>query len=132
FFTLIAFTPFPLRLGIHELGYVFFGWGVLLAISSVAIAPKVRDRVGLLPALYGAFALVALDLLAMAVWTSSQTALIVLVIVAGLFLGIVNTLITETVMRVSTVERATASAAYSFVRFIGGAAAPYLAGKLAE
>ena len=26
FFTLLAYTPFPLRLGVHELGYVFFGW----------------------------------------------------------------------------------------------------------
>ena len=32
----------------------------------------------------------------------------------------------------SSVERSTASAAYSFVRFVGGAAAPYLAGKLGE
>ncbi|HEY7397522.1 MAG TPA: MFS transporter [Gaiellaceae bacterium] len=132
FFTLIAFTPFPLELGIHQLGYVFFGWGVLLAISSVWLAPRLRDAFGLMPVLYGAFALVALDLFGMALWTDSQTALILLVIVAGLFLGVVNTLVTETVMRVSTTERATASAAYSFVRFIGGAAAPYLAGKLAE
>jgi MFS family permease len=132
FFTLVAFTPFPLGLGIHELGYVFFGWGVLLAVSSVFLAPKLRAYVGLMPALYGAFAFVTADLLAMAMWTESQTALVVLVIVAGLFLGVVNTLITETVMRVSTTERATASAAYSFVRFIGGAAAPFLAGKLAE
>jgi predicted MFS family arabinose efflux permease len=132
FFTLIAFTPFPLELGIHQLGYVFFGWGVLLAFSSVFVAPRVHRRVGLLPALYGAFALVALDLLGMAIWTDSQEALIVLVILAGLFLGVVNTLITETVMRAAPGERSTASAAYSFVRFIGGAAAPYLAGKLAE
>ena len=132
FFTLLAFTPFPLRLGVHELGYVFFGWGVLLAFSSVFLAPRVRDLVGLVPALSGALALVALDLVGMAVWTESRAALIVLVIVAGLFLGVVNTLVTETVMRVSPAERATASAAYSFVRFIGGAAAPYLAGKLAE
>ncbi len=58
--------------------------------------------------------------------------LIVAVVVAGLFLGVVNTLITETVMRVSPVERSTAAAAYSFVRFSGGAIAPWLAGKLAE
>jgi MFS family permease len=58
--------------------------------------------------------------------------LIVAVVAAGLFLGIVNTLITETVMRVSPVDRPTASAAYSFVRFSGGAIAPWLAGRLAE
>jgi MFS family permease len=132
FFTLLAYTPFPLRLGIHQLGYVFFGWGALLAVSSVFVAPVVKRRLGLLPALYLAFGLVAADLAAMAIWTSSQRALIVAVIVAGLFLGVVNTLVTETVMRVAPVERATASAAYSFVRFSGGAVAPWLAGRLAE
>jgi MFS family permease len=132
FFTLLAFTPFPLGLDAHGLGYVFFGWGVLLAISSVFLAPFVRRRLGLLPALYVAFSFVAADLFAMAIWTSSQLALIVAVIAAGLFLGIVNTLVTETVMRVSPVDRPTASAAYSFVRFSGGAIAPWLAGKLAE
>jgi nucleotide-binding universal stress UspA family protein len=40
--------------------------------------------------------------------------------------------LTETVMKVSPVERPVASASYSFVRFAGGAIAPYLAGKLAE
>jgi MFS transporter, ACDE family, multidrug resistance protein len=132
FFTLLAYAPFPLGLGVHGLGYVFFGWGLLLALSSVFVAPVVRRRFGLLPALYGAFALVAADLAAMAIWTDTQLALIVAVIVAGLFLGVVNTLITETVMRVAPVERPTASAAYSFVRFSGGAIAPWLAGRLAE
>jgi ACDE family multidrug resistance protein len=36
------------------------------------------------------------------------------------------------VMDVAPVERAVASSAYSFVRFVGGAIAPWLAGKLAE
>ena len=27
FFTLLAYTPFPMHLGIHQLGYVFTGWG---------------------------------------------------------------------------------------------------------
>ena len=35
-------------------------------------------------------------------------------------------------MRVAPVERPIASSAYSFVRFAGGAVAPWLAGKLAE
>jgi MFS family permease len=132
FFTLLAYTPFPLGLDAHGLGYVFFGWGLLLAISSVFVAPVVKARLGLLPALYVAFGLVAADLASMAVWTDTQLALIVAVVVAGLFLGVVNTLVTEAVMRVSPVERPTASAAYSFVRFSGGAVAPWLAGRLAE
>ena len=59
-------------------------------------------------------------------------ALVVGVIVAGGFLGVVNTVLTGLVMEVSPVERPVASAAYSFVRFTGGAVAPYLAGRLAE
>ena len=35
-------------------------------------------------------------------------------------------------MKVSPVERPVASSAYSFLRFAGGAIAPFLAGKLAE
>ena len=51
---------------------------------------------------------------------------------AGAFLGINNTVITEAVMGAAPVERPVASAAYSFVRFSGGAIAPYAAGKLGE
>ena len=58
--------------------------------------------------------------------------LVVGIIVAGAFLGINNTLITEAVMGAAPVERPVASAAYSFVRFSGGAVAPYVAGKLGE
>jgi len=53
-------------------------------------------------------------------------------VLAGVFLGINNTLVTEIVMKVAPVERPVASAAYSFVRFGGGAIAPWLAGKLGE
>ena len=57
--------------------------------------------------------------------------LVVCVIVAGLFIGANNTLITETVM--SGAGRAAGrQRGYSFVRFGGGAVAPCLAGKLGE
>jgi hypothetical protein len=39
FFTLLAYTPFALHLGIHELGYTFTAWGLLLAIFAVFVAP---------------------------------------------------------------------------------------------
>lgn len=76
--------------------------------------------------------LFAADLAVMAVFAEHKPVLIAGTVVAGLFLGVNNTLITEAVMISAPVERATASAAYSFVRFAGGAAAPYLAGKLGE
>jgi len=58
--------------------------------------------------------------------------LIIAVIIGGAFLGVNNTLITTAVMQSSPVDRPVASAAYSFIRFVGGAAAPFLAGKLDE
>jgi MFS family permease len=132
FFTLLAFTPFPLGMGAHELGLVFFGWGLALAITSVFVAPHVQARVGTLGGIRIILTLFALVLAAMAVLTSSPPALVVLVVVSGALLGVNNTLVTEAVMKVSPVERPVASAGYSFLRFIGGAIAPWLAGTLSD
>jgi MFS transporter, ACDE family, multidrug resistance protein len=132
FFTLLAFTPFPLNMSASQIGWIFFGWGILLAFTSVVVAPWLERRIGTLPAVLGALVLFALDLGTMAVFTDSKTVLVVGVIIAGAFLGVNNTLITSLVMGAAPVERAVASASYSFVRFSGGAVAPYAAGKLGE
>jgi MFS family permease len=132
FFTLLAYTPFPLGMGEHALGAVFFGWGLLLAVFSVFVAPAVKRRLGITGALGLAFGLFAADLLAMGLAIDTKVVLVVGIIVAGAFIGVVNTVLTESVMLVAPVERPVASAAYSFVRFGGGAVAPWLAGKVAE
>jgi predicted MFS family arabinose efflux permease len=132
FFTLLAFTPFPLAMGAHEIGFIFFGWGLLLAITSVFVAPMVQRRFGTMAGIVGALLGFAVILAVMAVATENKTVLVIGVILAGAFLGVNNTLITETVMKVAPVERGVASAAYSFVRFSGGAVAPWLAGNLGE
>ncbi|MBJ3928215.1 MFS transporter, partial [Salmonella enterica subsp. enterica serovar Derby] len=46
FFTLLAYSPFVLDLNERGLGYVFFGWGLFLAITSVFIAPAVQRIFG--------------------------------------------------------------------------------------
>lgn len=132
FFTLLAFTPFPLDMGAYGVGFVFFGWGLMLAVSSVVIAPRVQAAIGTVNGVALALGLFAVTLVVMALFTDSKPALVVCVVVAGAFLGINNTLITEAVMGVAPVERSVASAAYSFVRFAGGAVAPWLAGHLGE
>ena len=132
FFTLLAFTPFPLDMSAHQVGLVFFGWGVLLAITSVWVAPVLQRRFGAVPTVLVSLVLFGLDLAAMGVWTEDKTVLVVGTIVAGAFLGVNNTVITEAVMGAAPVERPVASAAYSFVRFSGGAVAPYAAGRLGE
>ena len=132
FFTLLAFAPFPLDMTASQVGWIFFGWGLLLAITSVWVAPILQRRFGSVPVVLGSLTFFALDLAMMAVLTDSKPALVVGIIVAGAFLGINNTVITEAVMGAAPVERPVASAAYSFVRFGGGAIAPYAAGKLGE
>ncbi|TQM29081.1 MFS transporter [Nocardia bhagyanarayanae] len=132
FFTLLAYTPFPLDMGTYAIGFIFCGWGILLALASVLLAPGLQRRFGTLPMMGLALGLFAADLAVMALFAENKTVLIVGTVLAGLFLGVNNTLITEAVMISAPVERSTASAAYSFVRFAGGAAAPWLAGKLGE
>src|SRR3984893_8222032 len=131
FFTLLAYTPFLMHLGIHQLGYVFTGWGVLVAISAVFVAPRAQRRFGTPKTLYVNLALLAADLLVIAIFPSSKITLIVAIIVSGAFIGLNNTLTTQAVMLVAPVEKSIASASYGFVRFIGGGLAPYCASKLA-
>ncbi|HCB04619.1 MAG TPA: MFS transporter [Nocardioides bacterium] len=132
FFTLLAFTPFPLDMTAHQVGFIFFGWGVLLAITSVWVAPVLQHRFGSIPTVLVSLTLFGLDLVAMAVWTDHKEVLVVGVVIAGAFLGVNNTVITEAVMGAAPVERPVASSAYSFVRFSGGAVAPWAAGRLGE
>lgn len=132
FFTVLGFAPFPMHLDTHQLGYVFTGWGLLVAFFSVFGAPWLQARLGIARTLYLNLLLFALDILVIGLFTSSRATLIVAVIVAGAFIGINNTITTQAVMTVAPVERPVASSAYGFVRFIGGGLAPYAAGRLAE
>src|SRR4051812_29899143 len=132
FFTILAYTPFPLGLSTHQLGIVYFGWGLLVALTSVFAAQRLERRFGLVLVLGTALAGVAADLLAGGVLIDSTAGLICVVVISGALLGIVNTVLTEAVMAAAVVERPVASAAYSFVRFTGGAIAPWIAGKLGE
>src|SRR5258705_1358025 len=132
FFTLLAFTPFPLDMSAHQIGLIFFGWGVALAFTSVVVAPRLQHRFGTVPTLVVNLLAMTVTLAVMAVGTDHNAVLATCVVVSGLFIGINNTLITETVMKAAPVERGVASAAYSFVRFSGAALAPWLAGVLGE
>jgi MFS transporter, ACDE family, multidrug resistance protein len=132
FFTLLAFAPFPLDLSASQVGWIFFGWGLMLAFTSVVVAPWLQRRLGTLPSILGSLLLFAADLAVLAVFTEDRTVLVLGIIVAGAFLGVNNTLITEAVMGAAPVERPVASAAYSFLRFSGAAVAPYAAGRLGE
>ncbi|BDX31437.1 MFS transporter [Mycobacterium antarcticum] len=132
FFTLLAFTPFPLDMNAHQIGLIFFGWGLALAFTSVVVAPRLQHQFGTVRVLILNLLAFSALLAVMAVGADSKTVLATCVVIAGLFIGVNNTLITETVMKAAPVERGVASAAYSFLRFGGGAVAPWLAGVLGE
>jgi ACDE family multidrug resistance protein len=130
FFTILGYAPFPMNLSPIELGLVFFGWGIMVALFAVFGAPWLQQRFGIARTMYVNLGVFALLTLGIAIWVLNRPALIALVIVSGIVCGVNNTVTTQAVMTVSPVERPVASAAYSFVRFIGGGLAPYVAGRL--
>jgi len=130
FFTILGYAPFPMDLSPIKLGLVFCGWGIFVAIFAVFGAPWLQERLGIARTMYANLFVFALIILGIAIWTLDRPVLIVLTIVSGIVCGVNNTVTTQAVMTVSPVERPVASAAYSFVRFIGGGLAPYAAGRL--
>jgi len=132
FFTVLGFAPFPMHLDTHQLGIAFTGWGVLVAIFAVFAAPRLQARFGIAPTLYVNLILFAADVTVIGVFARNQAVLIGAVVATGIFIGVNNTITTQAVMTVAPVERSVASAAYGFVRFIGGGLAPFFAGKMAE
>jgi ACDE family multidrug resistance protein len=130
FFTVLAFTPFVLDMTPYRSGAVFFGWGVLLAVFSVLVAPRLQERFGSLKVLGGSLALLAADLLVLGY--GGHTAAIVGTVVSGAFIGVNNTVYTELALGVSDAPRPVASAGYNFVRWFAAAAAPFLAPRIEE
>jgi predicted MFS family arabinose efflux permease len=133
FFTILAFTPFILGMDAYGIGGVFFGWGVAVAVFSVFVAPVLQNRFGAVKVLTGTLFALMLDLIGLGLAAGhSVPAVVVLVIVAGALLGVNNTLYTELAMGVSDSPRPVASAGYNFVRWMGGALAPFAAAQLGE
>ncbi|WP_309068670.1 MFS transporter [Microbacterium sp.] len=136
FFVLLAWTPFALvPLGMDDamtLGWIFFGWGLAVAVTSVFVAPALTARMRRTTVLMIVLPALALVEGLMALLAASATALIVLVVVGGLLLGIMNTVLTEVSMDATDLPRSVASSTYSGVRFLGGAIAPPLASWLGE
>ena len=130
FFTVLGYAPFPMGLSPIKLGLVFTGWGILVAVFAVFGAPRLQASLGIAKTMYANLAAFAVVVLVIAIWTTDRAVLIPAVIISGIFIGVNNTVTTQAVMTVSPVEKPVASAAYSFVRFIGGGLAPYAAGRM--
>lgn len=130
FFTVLAFAPFVLDMSAMQVGGIFFGWGVLLAIFSVFVAPRVEARFGLIPVTTVCLTLMAVLLLVMGFAPKGIVA--ACVILSGAVMGICNTLFTELALEISDSPRPVASAGYNFLRWFAGVIAPYAVPKIAE
>ncbi|MGV9691855.1 MFS transporter [Streptomyces sp. NPDC003444] len=130
FFTVLAFTPFVLNMTPYKSGAVFFAWGVLLAVFSVLVAPRLQRRFGSLTVLTGSLVLLAADVVVLGY--GGHTTAIVCTVLSGAFIGVNNTVFTELALGVSDAPRPVASAGYNFVRWFAAAAAPYFAPKIEE
>ena len=131
FFTILTYSPIYLRLPPLELGFTYFGWGVLVAISSVLIVNYLRPRLGPLRLLQGNILLFAVLMLALVV-VRGVLPVLLLIVVSGLFCGIANALFTTLAIEVSPFSRSISSGTYNFLRWAGAAVAPVLSGFLAQ
>ncbi|MFC9267823.1 MFS transporter [Streptomyces zhihengii] len=130
FFTVLAFTPFVLDMTPYASGGVFFAWGVLLAVFSVLVAPRLQERLGSIRVLTGALVLLAADVVVLGY--GGHTTAVVCTVLSGAFIGVSNTVFTELALGVSDAPRPVASAGYNFVRWFAAAAAPFLAPRIEE
>jgi ACDE family multidrug resistance protein len=131
FFTVLAYAPLALGMSPLSLGWTFFGWGVLVAFSSVVLVRVLQKRVGLTALLAGVIVTLTLIFAGLASVHGTGAA-IALVVLTGIPCGIANTLLTTLAIDVSPFSRSISSGAYNFLRWSGGAVAPVLAGRLAD
>lgn len=130
FFTILAFTPFVLHMSAHTVGLIFFGWGILLAIFSVLVAPRLQAHFSAIQILVGCMILMASLLVVMGF--SSLSVVAACVVISGAVSGVANTVFTEIALEISDSPRPVASAGYNFVRWFAGVIAPFVAPELAE
>jgi MFS transporter, ACDE family, multidrug resistance protein len=130
FFTVLAFVPFVLRMSAYTIGAIFFGWGLLLALFSVVVAPRLQLRFTSLALAVGCLLALAACLIAIAF--GSAPVIIAAVVLSGAVMGLNNTVYTEMALEVSEAPRPVASAGYNFVRWFAGVIAPYAAPEIAE
>ena len=135
-FTVIAYAPLAMGLKPIPAGMVFFGWGLLTALSGVFVGPRLAEwigqRGGVMTAIVGYGVVMALAAVGVAtdqVWLTGLA-----IVLSGLPSGILNTLFTGVAMSSADPNkpRSVASAGYSFLRWMGGAASAVLVAYLAE
>lgn len=129
FFVVLGYTPVFLGLGVIPLGLVFTAWGIGLALGILVIGHRLAHRIGAVATVGTALGglLVALVLLATSVGTAES---IVVLVLAGVCMGIANANLTDLALGIGGQERRTTTAAFNLIRWGLAAPAPVIAGLL--
>ncbi|RUP40270.1 MULTISPECIES: MFS transporter [unclassified Gordonia (in: high G+C Gram-positive bacteria)] len=145
-FTIIAWAPLALSaanrahghgaVGPIGAGMVFFGWGLLAAAAGVFLAPRLADRFGQKEGVLAAIAVYAVVMALAAYGSMAHSVLIIglAVMLSGIPSGVLNTLFTSVAMSSgdTSTPRSVASAGYSFLRWLGGAASAIAVAHIAS
>ncbi|AIW22737.1 MULTISPECIES: MFS transporter [Vibrio] len=136
FFAILAYSPFVLDLGVLEIGAVFFGWGIALAITSTLITPRWQSQLHPVSIVGRCQWVLVVLMLIMGYFSMPshfhRAPLVIAIIISGGLFGVVNTLFTELALETHPNSTSIASAAYNFVRWLGGAIAPILITHIGE
>jgi len=130
FFIILGYTPIFLGLDVVPLGLVFTAWGLGLAFGILVVGHKLAHTIGQVQTLGVAIAGVLVMTLLLALGLSTAASIVVLV-VAGVFMGIANAILTDLSLALGDPDRRVTTGAFNLVRWGFAAPAPVIAGLLA-
>ncbi|MFD2763390.1 MFS transporter [Micromonospora eburnea] len=131
FFVVLGYTPLYLHLDVIPLGLAFTGWGLGLAAGILVIGHRLAHRIGAVQTVGVAIAGLLACMVLFAISSGTAMSLVVLVF-AGLFMGLANANLTDLALGLGSADRRVATGAFNLVRWGAAAPAPVIAGKLAE
>jgi len=130
FFVVLAYSPLVVHLNPLQIGLLFFGWGLALAMGSIYLSTRL-ERLWrthkIIPMVLLSFSIVLIALMSV----NSLALMVILIVLSGLLSGINNSLFTTYVMQ-SHFERNIVSGGYNFLRWGGAAIAPIASGLIGE
>jgi ACDE family multidrug resistance protein len=130
FFVILGYSPVFLHLDVIPLGLVFTAWGLGLAFGILVVGHKLAHTIGQVQTLGVAIlgVLATTVLLALGLPTAASIAVLVL---AGVFMGIANAILTDLSLALGDPDRRVTTGAFNLVRWGFAAPAPVIAGLLA-
>ena len=131
FFIVLGYTPIFLGLDVVPLGLVFTAWGAGLAFGILVVGHRLAHRFGAVQTVGFALMVLMLTLVGLATSHSTGQSVIVL-IVAGVCMGICNANLTDLALATGSPDRRVTTGAFNLVRWGFAAPAPVVAGLLAE